>query len=44
MAENAVEVCDASPSYVEANRDEWIAQVGHYCPWDARLINVKDQR
>jgi hypothetical protein len=44
MAENAVEVCDASPSYVEANRDEWIAQVGRYCPWDARLVNVKDQR
>ena len=44
MAENTIEVCDALPSYVEANRDEYVDNVGRYCPWSARLVGVKDHR
>ena len=44
MAEAAIEVCDALPSYVEANRDEFIQTAGRYCPWQARLVGLEDQR
>ena len=39
MAEVAIEVCDATPSYVEANLDYFI-QLGHYCPWSAQLVGL----
>jgi hypothetical protein len=44
MAENAIELCDATPSFVESNRNEFIEQVGRYCPWSAQLVNVVDCR
>lgn len=44
MAEAAIEVCDATPSYVEANRSYFIDVVGRYCPWSARLVELVDYR
>lgn len=44
MAEVTIELCDGRPSYVEAHLDEFIATVGQYCPWGARLIAVDDRR
>jgi hypothetical protein len=44
MAEAAIELCDGSPSFVERNRDQFIREVGRYCPWGARLIGVVDHR
>jgi hypothetical protein len=44
MAEATIEVCDGAPSYVQAHRDEFIAAVGRYCPWGARLAGVEDFR
>jgi hypothetical protein len=44
MAENTIELCDALPSFVEANRKEFIKQVGQYCPWSAVLETVVDCR
>ena len=44
MAEVTIEVCDALPSYFEANRDEFVDQVGRYCPWSARLVDIEDHR
>lgn len=44
MAGATIEVCDGAPSYVEAHRDEFIAQVSRYCPWGARLTSVIDRR
>ena len=38
MAELTVEVCDAEPSYVEANR----ADFPQYCPWGAMLIDLHE--
>jgi len=32
MAEVAIELCDALPSYVEENVDEFVERVGRYCP------------
>ncbi|MCS7163142.1 MAG: hypothetical protein NZ958_07460 [Bacteroidia bacterium] len=38
FAEIAMEVCDARPSYVEANLAEWLRSVRVYCPWGAQLV------
>lgn len=38
MVEVAIELCDGQPSYVEENLDAWLAEVGNYCPWGARVI------
>jgi hypothetical protein len=44
MAGATIEICDGTPSYIEAHRDEFIAQVNRYCPWGARLLGVVDHR
>jgi hypothetical protein len=33
----SAEVCDGEPSYVSEHLDEWIEDVGTYCPWSSRL-------
>jgi hypothetical protein len=42
MADFTVEVCDASPSYVEENVGEFVKNVKRYCPWDARLVELRN--
>jgi hypothetical protein len=44
MAEATIELCDGVPSYVEAHLDDWIANVGYFCPWSAELVALKDYR
>jgi hypothetical protein len=39
MSELDMEVCDGAPSYVEANRDEYL-HLG-YCPWGARVVTER---
>jgi hypothetical protein len=39
-ADVAIELCDGTPSYVAAHRDEWIRDVKNYCPWGAKVIAV----
>ncbi|MBI4056574.1 MAG: PQQ-binding-like beta-propeller repeat protein [Elusimicrobia bacterium] len=39
MAEQSAEICDASPSYVEANLSTFLQQSqGRYCPWQGRVV------
>lgn len=42
QAEVAIELCDATPSYVEDNRDEFVEVVRGYCPWGARLVELRN--
>jgi hypothetical protein len=42
LAETSIEVCDATPRYVEEHLDEWLRTVGRYCPWTARLSRELD--
>jgi hypothetical protein len=42
MADFTIELCDALPSYVEENVDEFVGTVGRYCPWHARLVELRD--
>jgi hypothetical protein len=44
MAGATIEVCDGTPSYVEAHRDQFISEVNRYCPWGATLVSVADHR
>jgi len=37
MVEAAIEVCDGTPSYVEAHLEDFPA----YCPWGARVVGVR---
>jgi RTX calcium-binding nonapeptide repeat (4 copies) len=42
QAEMTIELCDARPSYVEDHRDEFVDVVGAYCPWGARLVELRN--
>jgi hypothetical protein len=42
MADFTVEVCDASPSYVEENVGEFVKNVKRYCPWNAKLVELRN--
>lgn len=44
MAELTIEVCSGLPSFVEENLQEWLANVGQYCPWSAQLVRLEDFR
>jgi hypothetical protein len=37
----SIELCDGTPSYVEAHRDEWISTVRDYCPWGAKVVATR---
>jgi len=37
------EVCDGTPSYLEANKATWIRTVGRYCPWGPTVTYVIEQ-
>ena len=39
-----IEVCDAVPSYIQNNREAWLASNVGWCPWGARVIDVDDRR
>src|SRR5207247_7738771 len=38
FAEVTVEVCDALPSYIDANCES----LGRYCPWGASMVDLRD--
>lgn len=44
ITEASIELCDGTPSYLEEHLAEWIETVKSYCPWSARLVDVKDYR
>lgn len=44
LAEAAIELCDGTPQFVEANLDYFVNQVLSYCPWSAVLVRLDDHR
>ena len=44
MAEATIEVCSGIPSFIENDLDEWVDNVGRFCPWSATLSSVEDFR
>jgi hypothetical protein len=43
-ADFTIELCDGCPWYIEENLDDWVDQVGGYCPWLADVVSVDDRR
>jgi hypothetical protein len=37
VVETSIELCDARPSYVEENLEQWLKDVGRFCPWQSRV-------
>ncbi len=44
FADFTIEVCDAIPSHLQANKDAWLASKQRWCPWGAKVIAVDDRR
>jgi hypothetical protein len=44
MAEVTMELCDGTPSQVEANLDYWLETVQRFCPWSAKIVKIEDYR
>ena len=44
MADATIELCDGTPSYVEAHLTEYVDVIGRYCPWGATLVTLQDFR
>lgn len=44
MAEFIIELCDGTPSQVEANLDYWVDTVQRFCPWSAKIDRIEDFR
>ncbi|AHY46144.1 Hemolysin-type calcium-binding repeat (2 copies) [Rubrobacter radiotolerans] len=42
MAEMTIELCDGEPSFVQKNTAEFVDNVGRYCSWGARLVELKN--
>lgn len=42
MTEVAIELCDGTPSLVEADLDYWVDTVQRFCPWTAKLVGIED--
>jgi hypothetical protein len=43
-ADVTIEWCDGIPSYIQANRIDWLAQDVRWCPWGAKVVAVDDRR
>jgi hypothetical protein len=37
LAGISIELCDGRPSYVDEHLDEWLRDVGRFCPWSSRI-------
>jgi len=44
MAEFTIELCDGTPSQVEADLDYWLQTVQRFCPWSASIMKIEDFR
>jgi hypothetical protein len=44
MADVTIELCEGTPSQVEANLEYWINTVKRFCPWNAKIVKVEDLR
>jgi hypothetical protein len=38
FVEHTIELCDGLPSFVEEELDEWLNNVGTYCPWLSEIV------
>ena len=44
FADASVEICDATADYIDHNLDQWLEKIDQWCPWSARIVEVRDYR
>lgn len=44
FADATIELCSGIPSFIENDIDEWVDNVGQFCPWSAELRSIEDFR
>jgi len=44
FADFTIEICDAVPSYIQANKADWLSKNLRWCPWSAKVVSVDDRR
>ena len=44
LTEASIELCDATPSYVEDHIATFADLIGSYCPWDSHLVALRPFR
>ncbi len=44
LAEFTIGTCDGTPSYIEEHLDEFVDTVQRFCPWNAKLVELRDYR
>lgn len=44
MSDMTIELCDGNFQYLEENLDQWLQEVGNYCPWSTRSLVQKIYR
>ena len=42
FSEYTIELCDGTPSYLDAHLDEWVSVVKTYCPWTGEVVAEVD--
>jgi hypothetical protein len=43
FADQAIELCDGKPSYIEENKEYWLETVKQFCPWDSQIESELSQ-
>ena len=44
FVDQSIELCDGLPSHIENDKDYRFKEVGEYCPWRAKVLEVQDRR
>jgi hypothetical protein len=43
-ADFTIELCDGTPSYVDAHKSSWMKEVDRYCPWGPTIISIDERK
>jgi len=41
LVDMTIELCDGTAAYVDEHLDDWMREVGRYCPWSAELVSLR---
>lgn len=44
LADLSIEICDGNPQYVEENLNEYVNNVGSFCPWGSIVLREIEDR
>jgi len=44
LSDLSIELCDGNPQYVEENLEEYVSNIGRYCPWSSIVLRAVEQQ